>query len=292
MPRRFCAAVLALTTLASVTSCSWFYDDGHEVSRSGGSVSSGDGKVRVTFTSGQLSENTKVTIAQDEEGPAPVPGFVPLNRPFDVALDHPARGGTVTVSYRPPSGVTVDPSRVAMFIEENGSWVLVPAIVDPAKHTVSGSWPHFSKGHVAFFNPLAAAGDAAAWSWDKVKDGGGWLVDRSGDVVKGIAAGAVGLTGGTTDTARCVSKAKEWTVKNSTGMTGCVSARDEHGMWPARVNDRYPYPLVVDLPDGADRSAPSSSSRRSTTTSPATRSRTRSSCSTVLSAPAVQPTTF
>ncbi|MFF5077706.1 hypothetical protein ACFY36_11680 [Actinoplanes sp. NPDC000266] len=252
MPRRW-ATGLAAVLLLPMAGCSLFHhDDGSKISSSGGSTATKDGSVRVSFGPGQLTGDTKVTIVQNGDGPAPVAGYVPLDRPFDISLDHQAQGGTVSAVYQPPAGINVDAARVSMFIEEDGQWVLVPSTVDAATRTVSGRWPHFSRGHLAFFDPLLDAGDAAAdWSWDKVKAGTGWIVDRSGDVANGIAAAAVGLTGGTTDTVRCPTTAKEWVVTNSTGMTGCVAVRGSDSMWPAKVNVRYPYPLVVSLPDAA-----------------------------------------
>ncbi len=250
MPRSCAAATLAVVTLLSTTSCSLFRSEGELVDKAGGAASSDDGRLRATFTSGQLPDDTRVTITQNVAGPDPVPGFVPLSQPFDISLDHNAGGGTVTAAYQLPAGITAHPGQLVMFIEEHGTWKLVPTTADPATRTITGTWPHFSKGHIALFNPILTVGDGAAWSWDKVKAGTGWVVDKTGDVAKGIAAGAVGLTGGTTDTVRCKTPAKEWTAVNSTGMTGCVEAKDKSGVWPAKVNDRYPYPLVVDLPVG------------------------------------------
>jgi hypothetical protein len=249
MPHRFRASLLVVLILLATTSCGLF-GGGHRVHKSGGSVTSDDDKVKVTFGSGQLSQDTRVTITENGDGPAPVPGFLPLTRPFDIKLDHSARGGTVTAAWQPPAGFTVDPGRVVMFIEENGAWVLVPSTVDAGAHTISGSWPHFSWGHIAYFNPLQATANTISWSMVKAKDGAAWVVDRSADAAKLVASAAVGATGGTLDTVKCESTAKEWTVTNSAGMTGCVAAQKD-GMWPAKVNDRYPYPLLVDLPDGA-----------------------------------------
>jgi hypothetical protein len=97
------------------------------------------GRYRSPFTDGQLPKDTKVRITRNGDGPAPVAGFVPLARPFDITLDEKANGGTVTVAYQPPAGITIEAGQVAMFIEDNGAWVLVPGTVDAAEHTISGS---------------------------------------------------------------------------------------------------------------------------------------------------------
>jgi hypothetical protein len=96
------------------------------------------------------------------------------------------------------------------------------------------------------------AGADAVWSWDKFTQG----VYALGSDVKSVAAGVVeqvwradvAIAGGTTSAVSCDPATSDWSVTNSTGMTGCVEPKDSRGVWRMRVNDRYPYPLLVMLP--------------------------------------------
>ena len=245
---RIIAAVIAVVLAAGMAGCGLFGDrDGQTVGRDGGTATSNDSSLQVAFAEGQLDKKTKVAFRKDAGGPPPVPAFVPLDKPFDIHLDNASRGGTVTVKYQLPPGLAGYDQAVVMFIEEDGGWRLVPSTVDPARRTVTGQWPHFSRGWVAVFNPVIDAGDAA---WSTVKAGADWTGRNIKSVATGIATGAVGVTGGTTDTARCPSSTKDWTVTNSAGMTGCVAAKSPDGSWPVNVNVRYPYPMMVTLPPG------------------------------------------
>ncbi len=241
---------VALAVLFILAGCGLFHHD-RTIGKGGGTATTSDKALSVTFASGQLAADTHVALSRDvDDAPPPVDGFAPLDQPFDIHLDKTATGGTVTAHYDLPAGIAVDTSKIVMFIEDSGQWRIVPATVDPTKRTVTGSWPHFSKGHTAWYDPAFKVGDAASWSWKKVKSGANWVGDRTADAAKAVVAGAVGLTGGTTDTARCSTDSKYWQITNSAGMTGCVEARDDQQRWPARVNDRYPYPLKVKLPAG------------------------------------------
>jgi hypothetical protein len=58
-----------------------------------------DKRISVTFKPGQLAPETTVTFDEHADAPPPLAGFRPLAPAFDIRLDHPAAGGTVTVGY-------------------------------------------------------------------------------------------------------------------------------------------------------------------------------------------------
>ena len=203
--------------------------------------------VHVSFADGQLDKDTEVAFKRNAGGPPPLPYVLPLDQPVDISLDKPSRGGTVTMSYQLPPELAGHDAAVVMLIEEGGTWRMVPSTVDPVRHTVTGAWPHFSRGVPGVVDMVL---DAPGAAWDAVKAGANWTGRSFKSIATGIATTAVGLTGGTTDAVKCEPSSGYWTVTSSKGMTGCVGERNPDGSWPAKVNVRYPYPMLVPLPSG------------------------------------------
>ena len=156
------------------------------VDGSGGTVTSDDGSVTAVFGPGDVDAGTRIQIHTQMDGPAPPPDFAPLGLPFDVdAVTGHARGARVSVAVGalPPD---VDPDLVVMLVAEGDRWRFVDTSYDPAAHTATARWPHFSKG---VFGLIDTVGDVGWSAVSAVGDAAGKAKDWSKSISTDSASG-------------------------------------------------------------------------------------------------------
>lgn len=151
-----------------------------------------------------------------------------------------------------------------MLVEEGAGWRVLDTTYDPATRTAVAAWPHFSRGLMGFFAPLADAGRAA---FGAVRDGAGQAVEWSGeqltsssagsktrgaDAGRVVASGVLGVLGGTLNNVTCPPAATDWQFRaeGTALLTGCSGPFEpDRDSWPARIGNRAPYPMLITLPD-------------------------------------------
>jgi len=203
------------------------YLHGKAIEPSGGTVTSADGSVSVTFGPGEVNRRTRVDVNVGLGGSAPPDMVAPLGRPFDItAVSGAARTGSVSVRIGPlPPGVA--PDLVVMLVEEGSGWRALDTTFDPATGTASARWPHFSTGVVGLFDPLFDARDATVdigaktakgaveWTGEQYDRARDWSAKRTADVTAKITEGLVAAVGGTVHEVTCDPASADWTFTGS-----------------------------------------------------------------------------
>ena len=230
----------------------------------GGTATSTDGQVSVTFSPGELAADTSIhMITDDRSAPPPPAGVVPAAPPFSItpAGDGSHQGSVTVQAPKLPDGV--DPSTMVMMVSEGSGWRALETAVDPTTHAVTAYWPHFSKGFIgvpgwigdAFNAAKNGTKQAAQWSWDNFKDGLAVVGRATKELTAKLAALTVGMLGGTLEHPHCDTSAEEWKVTAQapnellpSALEACIEEREPNGSWKMKVVNHFPFPFMLKLP--------------------------------------------
>ncbi len=150
-----------------------------------------------------------------------------------------------------------------MLVEDDAGWRVLDTTYDASTGTATSAWPLFSRGLLGFVDPLAelgrdavggvrdAAGNVLDWSGEQFDQFAGWAKERGAEAARTVASGVLAVLGGTLDNVTCMPAGADWQFRaeGTVLLTGCAGPADGD-VWPARVGNRAPYPVLVTLPNG------------------------------------------